>query len=55
MKTVNNRFAILPHHCHKCNKYFWLVPYRKQDMIGKDVNGTFYSASFCNECSNKFK
>jgi len=53
MKTKNNRFSIIPHYCDKCKRYFWLVPYRKQEMIGKDIAGTFYNVNLCNECSSK--
>lgn len=54
MKTMFNRFAIIPHMCSDCHRYFWLEKYRKAECWEKCAD-RFIKKRLCNECIKKYK
>lgn len=53
MKTVFNRFAILPKHCPDCHRYIWLEKYRRADVLRKDGQG-YIRQNICSDCIKKY-
>jgi hypothetical protein len=56
MKTVYNRFALIPFHCTDCHRYIWLEKYRKASVY-KSVSlsvPSFTTRKICNECLKKY-
>ena len=52
MKTIFNRFALVPHMCYKCRNYFWLEKYRKT-LIWDKYAEKFFNEPVCKDCTNK--
>ena len=52
MTIKYNRFALFPHTCSKCEKSFWLEPYKhfKVDEY-KGIICATYIMNICKECS----
>ena len=51
MKIKYNRFALLPHTCIKCEKTFWLEPYKRYKMERLSIVGCVeYLTNICKEC-----
>lgn len=56
MKTIFNRFAILPFQCTNCHRYVWLEKYRKAD-VWTDLPPccpAYITKKICNECVSKY-
>ena len=52
MRVNYNRFAILPHTCSKCEKSFWLEPYKRYKIEHFSMVGCVeYITSICKGCS----
>lgn len=51
MMLLCNRFAVVPHLCHKCKKYIWMEPYRRADVLFID---TFLKSNICRGCLPKY-
>lgn len=56
MTIKYNRFALFPHTCSKCEKSFWLEPYKhfKMDEY-KGIVCVMYVMNICKECSDKIE
>ena len=56
MKTIYNRFALMPFHCTDCHRYIWLEKYRKAEVyrpISPSVP-SFIKRKICKECLEKY-
>ena len=52
MTIKYNRFALFPHTCSKCEKSFWLEPYKHFKVDEYKVFGCItYITNICKECS----
>ena len=52
MKIKYNRFALLPHTCSRCEKTFWLEPYKHykvEQFAGMGI--VEYVTNICKECN----
>lgn len=48
MKTIYNRFALIPHECYNCRHYIWFESYRRTEIF----NGIGYiHANLCKGCT----
>jgi len=50
MRTVYNRFALIPFHCTDCHRYIWLEKYRKAEVFTDIANPPFYKKKICKDC-----
>ena len=51
MKLIYNRFSIIPHTCSKCEKAFWLEPYKHYKFERFSMFGSVeYVTNICKEC-----
>ena len=56
MKIKYNRFALLPHTCSKCEKAFWLEPYKHYTVERfSGVGCVEYITNICKECNEALK
>ena len=56
MKIKYNRFALLPHTCSKCEKVFWLEPYKHYKVESFSFTGCVeYVTNICKECNEAFE
>ena len=54
MKIKYNRFALLPHTCSKCEKAFWLEPYKHYTIEHMNLVGSIcYVTNICKECNEE--
>ena len=51
MKINYNRFAILPHTCSRCEKTFWLEPYKHYKVESFSMVCVEYITNICKECN----
>lgn len=51
MTIKNNRFAILPHTCSKCERAFWLEPYKHYKIERWSLTGCVtFVTNICKDC-----
>jgi len=51
MRIKNNRFAILPHTCSKCERTFWLEPYKHYKIERWSFTGCVtFVTNLCKDC-----
>ena len=51
MTIKNNRFAILPHTCSKCERTFWLEPYKHSKIERWSFTGCVtFVTNICKDC-----
>lgn len=51
MTIKNNRFAILPHTCSKCERTFWLEPYKYYKIERWSFTGCVEFVTYiCKDC-----
>ena len=51
MTIKNNRFAILPHTCSKCERTFWLEPYKHYKTERWSFTGCVtFVTNLCKDC-----
>ena len=51
MKLIYNRFSLIPHTCSKCEKAFWLEPYKRYKVERFSMFGNVeYVTNICKEC-----
>lgn len=51
MKLIYNRFSLIPHTCSKCEKTFWLEPYKHYKVERFSMFGTIeFVTNICKEC-----
>ena len=56
MTIKYNRFALFPHTCSRCEKSFWLEPYKHFKMDAYQAFGCVtYITNICKECSAEVK
>lgn len=56
MTIKYNRFALFPHTCSRCEKSFWLEPYKHFKMDTYQAFGCVtYVTNICKECSAKVR
>ena len=56
MTIKYNRFALFPHTCSRCEKSFWLEPYKHFKMESYQAFGCIeYITNICKECSAKVR
>jgi len=54
MEIKYNRFALLPHTCSKCEKSFWLEPYKHYKVTEFRLTGIIdFKTNICKECAKK--
>ena len=54
MRIKYNRFALFPHTCSRCEKSFWLEPYKHFKVNEYKVFGCVtYITNICKECSTE--
>ena len=54
MTIKYNRFALFPHTCSRCEKSFWLEPYKRFKFDEyKAIACVTYVTTICKECSDK--
>ena len=52
----NNRFAILPHTCSKCDRTFWLEPYKHYKIERWSFTGCVeYVTNICYDCGKSIE
>lgn len=52
MKIKYNRFALLPRTCSRCEKAFWLEPYKHYKIEKFSITGCVeYVTNICKECN----
>lgn len=48
MKTIYNRFSLIPHECYSCRHYIWFESYRRTEIF----NGIGYiHVNLCKGCA----
>ncbi len=54
MKLIYNRFSLIPHTCSKCEKAFWLAPYKRYKVERFSMFGNIeYVTNICKECATR--
>ncbi|MFV0515802.1 MAG: hypothetical protein ACK5MV_00180 [Aminipila sp.] len=53
MKTMFNRFAIIPRLCSCCKRYIWIEKYRRADVY-HTIPGEYWKEDICKECVGNY-